>query len=77
MANKVVLLSEFKQMDIIDINSGKSFGKVADFKIDVDNNSIISIFTGKEKGLFKSSDFKEIKWEKINKIGIDTILVDI
>ncbi|WP_123054139.1 YlmC/YmxH family sporulation protein [Clostridium sp. JN-1] len=66
-----------KAMEIIDINTGTKMGLIKDFKVDCEQNKIISIIipSGKMSWFGKSDDI-EIPWENIRKIGVDVILVD-
>lgn len=69
-------LSELQNKDIINVGDGKKIGNIIDIIIDpagkmqsmiVEQSKGISIFTNKED--------LEIKWQQIEKIGEDVILV--
>lgn len=72
-------LSDLQHKDIVNIIDGSKIGNIIDIKIDSKGNMeglvvekskfIISMFTTKNE--------IEIKWEQIEKIGEDVILVNI
>ncbi len=71
-------LSDLQSKDVININDGKCIGNIIDVSIDNSGKTIVLLV---EKYKFFISFFKdsvkEIKWNKISKIGKDVILVDI
>ena len=72
-------LSELQNKSVININDGKMIGNIIDINI---NQKGISddIIVEKSKFLisrFSSSGEISIKWNKINKIGQDVILVNL
>lgn len=69
--------SYFKSREVISITGGEKLGYVYDLEIDELSGRINSIVVpGRNPGLF-SKGKTIIPWEKIKKIGDDTILVDI
>jgi len=71
-------LNAMRNMEVIDILTGTKIGFIKDFKIDCDENKIISlILPGEIKTWFAKEDEKEILWKDIVKIGTDVILVNI
>ena len=71
-------LNAMRNMEVIDILTGTKIGFIKDFKINCDNNKIISlILPGEIKSWFGKEDEKEILWKDIIKIGTDVILVNI
>lgn len=79
MENDVILYSvnAIRSMEVIDISTGSKLGCARDFKVDVENKRITSIFLpGMNKGWFSKEDDIEIPWEKVVKIGVDVLLVD-
>ena len=69
--------SHFRTREVISVNGGEKLGYVYDLEIDELSGKISSIIVpGKNPGLF-SKGKTVIPWEKIKKIGDDTILVDI
>lgn len=69
-------INAMRNMEVIDISTGAKIGFIKDFKIDCDENKILSlILPGEIKSWFGKEDMKEILWEDIVKIGTDVILV--
>ena len=70
-------LNAMRNMEVIDILTGTKIGFISDFKINCDDNKIISlILPGETKSWFGKEDEKEILWKDIIKIGTDVILVN-
>ena len=72
-------LSELQEKDIINILDGKKIGNIVDIKVS-ENGAIDSLVVEKTKFLvsrFTSSNEIEIKWQQIEKVGKDVILVNI
>jgi YlmC/YmxH family sporulation protein len=70
-------LNAMRNMEVIDILTGTKIGFIKDFKIDCDENKIISlILPGEIKSWFGKEDGKEVLWKDIVKIGEDVILVN-
>lgn len=70
-------LNAMRNMEVIDILTGTKIGFIKDFKINCDDNKIISlILPGEIKTWFGKEDEKEILWKDIIKIGTDVILVN-
>jgi len=65
-------------MEVIDINTGSKLGYIKDLIIDCVDYKIISIVIPREKSswLSKSKDL-EIPWNRIVKIGVDVLLVNL
>ena len=70
-------INNLKEMEIVDINTGAKIGYIRDFKIDCEEHKIVSIIIPSSKlSWFNKSNFFELEWAKVVKIGIDVILVD-
>lgn len=70
-------LSDLQSKDIVDINTGIKIGKIIDVLIE-DNGNMKSLIIHKNKLVnFFNSNEVEIKWNQIDKIGNDVILVKI
>lgn len=72
-------LSDLQSKDIININDGKKIGEIIDINLS-NNGSLDSLIVEKSKflvSMFSTKDEVEIKWENIEKIGEDVILVKI
>lgn len=70
-------LSDLQNKDIVNIIDGKNIGHIVDAKIDGINGAIISLLVEAKGGLisFSRGDDMEIKWQSIERIGEDVILV--
>ena len=71
-----MLLSDLQDKDVIDINTGLKIGNIIDIKVSEDGK-IDSLLLEKRKynKVMFSSDNFEVKWNKIEKIGEDVILI--
>ncbi len=73
-------LSDLQNKYIVNVNDGKNIGNIIDVKIDEENGSIMSLVIEPNKNFFSFNKGKldtEIKWNSIEKIGEDVILVNI
>ena len=72
-------MTQLTEKQVINICDGRILGYVSDFKIDPCDGRLTAIILPGEGSIFsfkRSADIV-IPWEKICKIGKDTILVDI
>lgn len=72
-------LSEIREKEIININTGERMGYIDDFELNLEKGYIEGIVmsgAGKVLGLFKKSSDITINWSSIVKIGTDIILID-
>lgn len=72
-------LSELQNKDVINITDGKKVGNIIDISIE-NNGRMTSLIVEKSKffvSMFSNKNELEIKWEQIEKIGEDVILVTI
>lgn len=71
-------LSELQSKDIVALEDGKKIGNVIDVLIDEKGNLIALIIQQSKflNNFFSSQGEIEIKWEQIEKIGEDVILVN-
>lgn len=72
-------LSELQSKEIIDISTGKRVGNIIDVSINIDGNIerlILEERIGSKRLLRNSKDEITIYWDKIVKIGDDTILIN-
>ena len=71
-------LSDLQGKDVVEIINGKKIGNIIDIIIN-EHGSIESLIVEKKKIItFLSSDNDlEVKWDQINKIGEDVILVNL
>lgn len=71
-------LNAIRTMEVIDVERGIKIGFARDFKIDCQNNIIDAILIPMQKeGWFGKSEYMEIPWKDIMKIGEDVILVNL
>jgi YlmC/YmxH family sporulation protein len=75
----VLKTSDLKLKEIINVLDGKRLGTITDIEIDVESGRLTAIVVpggGRFLGIFGRSEDIVIPWEKINKIGLDVILVE-
>lgn len=71
-------INNLKVMEVIDVNTGAKIGFIKDIKIDCDEYKIEALLLPTQKNnWFGKQDMLEIPWEKVKKVGIDVILVDV
>jgi len=71
--------SELRLKEVISINDGKRLGNVYDMELDTETGQIKSIIIpggGKVLGFLGRGEEFIIPWSKVQKIGVDIILVD-
>ncbi|NLK51679.1 MAG: YlmC/YmxH family sporulation protein [Syntrophomonadaceae bacterium] len=76
----MVRVSDLRMRDVVNVVDGRRLGMIKDFDLDVELGRIKSIVlpgTGKILGFFGRNEDLEISWERIIKIGVDVILVDL
>lgn len=71
-------LSEIQDMDVINLVTGIKIGNIIDVKVDNETGKIDSLIVERKRvyKFFSSGEEIEIKWNQINKIGEDVILVE-
>ena len=72
-------LSDLQSKDVINIIDGKKVGNIIDIAIENDGK-MTSLIVEKSKfftSMFSNKNELEIKWEQVQKIGEDVILVSI
>ena len=72
-------MTELSEKQVVNVCDGKILGYVIDFKVDPTDGRLTAIIVPGEGGFFNFKRCPDviIPWEKICKIGIDVILVDI
>ena len=72
-------INDLRDKDVINVNDGKKLGCVTDVDIDVCNGRLVAIMVpGESRGfIFGRCEEIRIPWDRIVKIGNDTILVDL
>lgn len=71
-------LSDLQDKDVINIIDGKKVGNIIDVALENSTGKMESLIVEKSKffiSMFSNKDEIEIKWEQIEKIGEDVILV--
>ena len=71
-------LSEFKQLEVVNLIDGKILGSISDFDINITEGKIEAIIlpgNNKIRTFFNNKEEYIIPWSKINKIGEEVILV--
>ena len=72
-------ISELRDKDVVNIKDGRRLGCVSDVEVDICCGKLVAIIVpGEIRGFFfgKCEEIR-IPWDKIVKIGDDTILVDL
>lgn len=80
MNENIKFYSEMEKYEIINVNDGDKFNCLGnnDIVIDEDGNLKFLILNDNKSrlGLFGKSDFIEVPWEYVKKIGSRTIIID-
>ena len=80
MEDSVKYYSEIERYEIININDGEKYNCLSNNDIVIDeegNLRLLLINNNKSRfGFFASGEIMEIPWEKVNKIGLRTIIID-
>lgn len=75
------LYSEIEKYEIINVNDGEKYAALSnnDIVIDEGGNMKFLILNQNRSGLgfFNKSDFSEVSWNYVKKIGTRTIIIDI
>lgn len=69
-------LSELQSKDIVNLNDGKRMGKIID--VEIDSGKIYNLIIEPKRfflNIFRRGEEVTIKWESIEKIGEDVILI--
>jgi len=73
-------LSDIKDKEVINLFNGQRMGYISDFEVDLEKGELIGIILpgeGKVMSFFSKANDILINWNKIIKIGNDTILVNL
>lgn len=76
----MVKTSDLRTRDVINVSDGKRLGTINDLEIDLDTGTIRSVVVPNSIRVFNFWSKKDdlvIPWNKIKKIGIDVVLVDL
>jgi len=73
-------LSDIRDKEVINLYNGQRMGYISDFEVDLERGQLIGIIIpgeGKVMSFFSKTNDMLIHWNKIIKIGNDTILVNL
>ncbi len=71
-----MLLSDLQTKDVVNLVDGKKIGVIMDASVDK-GGRIIELYIQKKRFFFFSSSSTTIRWQQIDKIGKDVILVSV
>lgn len=78
MEESMYSINNLKTMEVIDINTGTKIGFIKDLMVDCSEYKILSLIIPSQKiSWFSKNDVIEVTWEKVKKIGVDVILVEL
>ncbi len=76
----MIRISELRERDVVNVNDGRRLGMIKDLDLDLDKGLVKAIIIPAAAGvwgkIYRARDYV-VPWEKIVKIGVDTILVDL
>lgn len=73
-------VSDFGVRDVINLVDGAKLGPVKDMYIDLESGQIVSlVLSGERKffGMLSAGGDVVVPWERIKKIGVHTVLVEV
>lgn len=78
----LIKISDLRDRDIVNVNDGRRMGPIKDIELDLDKGQIQAIILpgltgGRILGMFGRSDDLVIPWDKIVRIGVDVVLVEV
>ncbi|QGG47928.1 YlmC/YmxH family sporulation protein [Heliorestis convoluta] len=77
----MIKISDLRTRDIVNVTDGRRLGVIKDIDIDPEMGKVKALILpaqGRIMGLFgKGGDDLIVPWDKIKKIGIDVILVEL
>lgn len=78
----MVRISDLRMREIINVADGRRLGPIKDIDIDLEEGRINAIIlpghgSGRLMGILGREEEVVVPWQKIKKIGIDVILVDL
>jgi len=77
-----IKISDLRDLEIININDGRRMGPIKDIELDLEKGKIQALVmpgytSGRIVGIFGRNDDLVVPWEKIKRIGVDVLLVDL
>lgn len=75
----LVKTSELRLLDVINIGDGRRLGHVYDIDVDIHSGEILALILAGEAGIFGIGRRPDtmIPWDRVVRIGVDVILVDL
>ncbi|MDD2433234.1 MAG: YlmC/YmxH family sporulation protein [Clostridia bacterium] len=78
----MIKISDLRDLEIININDGRRLGPLKDIELDLEKGAIQALILpnytgGRVLGIFGRSEDLVVSWEKIKRIGVDVLLVDL
>lgn len=75
-----VRASELRMLDVINVTDGRRLGNVFDLDVDVESGAIRALVVPNRNStfsLFRQTTDVDIAWDRIVKVGVDVILVEL
>jgi len=78
----MVRISELKTRDVVNITDGRRMGEIKDIDLDVESGRLSALIlpaeysSGGFLGLWARNEDLIIPWNRVRKIGVDVILVE-
>lgn len=75
----MIRISELREREVVNVNDGRRLGMIRDLELDLEKGTVKAIIVpaaGRIWGKLSRTQNLLIPWDKIVKIGVDTILVD-
>lgn len=76
----MIKVSELRMRDVVNILDGRRLGVIKDIELDLEKGQVEALIlpgSGKFMGIFGKNEDLVIPWEKIKKLGMDVILVEL
>lgn len=77
----IIKISDLRDREIVNILDGRRMGPIKDIILDLEKGKINALVLpgingGRILGIFGRSEDVVVPWEKINRIGVDVVLVE-
>ena len=81
MGENIKLYSQLERYEIININDGEKYNLLGNNDVVIDDEGFFKMLvvtnSQSKLSLFNNTEFLEMPWEYVKKIGVKTIIVDI